>query len=84
MGCVAWARQMVADAASDRPKYPTFPALTKSSIAPTVSSIRTVGSTRCRYYKTMRSTFDRRSEAPASRTYSGVPLIRMKRPSEDL
>ena len=33
--------------ASDKPRYFTFPALTSSAIAPTVSSIGTFGSTRC-------------------------------------
>ena len=37
----------VADEASDRPTYFTFPAFTRSDMAPTVSSMGVCGSTRC-------------------------------------
>ena len=44
----ATARRMVAAEASDRPRWPTLPWATSSAMAPTVSSIGTFGSTRCR------------------------------------
>ena len=47
IGCTACARRMVSGAASDRPRWRTLPASTSSFIAPTVSSIGTVLSTRC-------------------------------------
>ena len=43
----AWARRTVSGWASDRPRYRTLPALTRSAMAPTVSSIGVCGSTRC-------------------------------------
>jgi hypothetical protein len=47
IGWTLCARRTVAADASDRPRYFTFPAVTGSDIAPTVSSIGTFGSTRC-------------------------------------
>ena len=47
IGWTAWARRIVAADASDRPSARTLPASTSSAIAPTVSSIGTVLSTRC-------------------------------------
>ena len=46
-GCTACARRIVSGDASDRPMCRTLPASTSSAIAPTVSSIGTVLSTRC-------------------------------------
>lgn len=45
-GWVAWARRIVSGAASDSPMCRTFPASTSVFIAPTVSSIGTLGSIR--------------------------------------
>ena len=47
IGCTAWARRMVSVEASLSPRKRTLPAVTSSAIAPTVSSIGTVLSTRC-------------------------------------
>ena len=47
IGRVAWARRMVAGAASEMPKKRTLPAATSSAIAPQVSSTGTEVSTRC-------------------------------------
>ena len=47
IGWTACARRIVSGAASLSPRWRTFPALTSSDIAPTVSSISTSGSTRC-------------------------------------
>ena len=47
MGWTLWARRMVAGEASERPKYLILPALTRSAMAPTVSSMGVLGSTRC-------------------------------------
>jgi hypothetical protein len=46
-GCTALARRMVLGPASDNPKWATFPASISSPTAPAVSSIGTLGSTRC-------------------------------------
>jgi len=46
-GCTAWARSMVAGAASEMPRKRTLPASTNDFIAPQVSSTGTVWSTRC-------------------------------------
>ena len=43
IGCTAWARRMVSAPISDRPMWRTYPAFTRSAIAPTVSSIGTAG-----------------------------------------
>ena len=47
IGWMACARRIVVAEASDRPRWRTLPAATSSAIAPTVSSIGTVLSTRC-------------------------------------
>ncbi len=47
IGCTACARRIVFGLASDSPRKRTLPAFTSSAIAPTVSSIGTVLSTRC-------------------------------------
>ena len=47
IGCTAWARRIVSATASESPRCRTLPASTSSAIAPTVSSIGTVWSTRC-------------------------------------
>ncbi len=47
IGYNACARRIVSGAASDSPRYRTFPAFTNSFIAPTVSSIGISESTRC-------------------------------------
>jgi len=46
-GWTAWARSMVADDASEMPRCRTLPASTSDFMAPQVSSIATVRSTRC-------------------------------------
>ena len=48
MGWTAWARRMVSAPASESPMWRVLPAETSSAIAPTDSSIGTLGSTRCR------------------------------------
>jgi hypothetical protein len=48
IGCTAAARRMVAADASDSPRWLTVPAATRVAMAPTVSSIGTCGSGRCR------------------------------------
>ena len=48
IGCTPAARRIVSAELSDSPRWRTFPAATSSAIAPTVSSIGTVGSGRCR------------------------------------
>ena len=47
IGWTACARRIVAAEASERPRWRTFPAVTSSAIAPTVSSIGVLASTRC-------------------------------------
>ena len=47
IGCTPWALRMFVAEASDSPRWRTLPAATSSAIAPTVSSIGTVLSTRC-------------------------------------
>ena len=47
IGCTAAARRIVAAEASDKPRGKHLPASTRRPIAPTVSSIGTVRSTRC-------------------------------------
>ena len=48
IGCTWLARRMVSAPTSERPRKRTLPASTSSFIAPTVSSIGTAGSLRCR------------------------------------
>ena len=47
IGCTACARRIVSGEASESPRWRTLPCSTSSFIAPTVSSIGTVLSTRC-------------------------------------
>jgi len=47
IGWTAWARRTVAGAASESPRKRALPCWTSFAIAPTVSSIGTLGSTRC-------------------------------------
>ena len=65
---------MVSKLASQIPKYLTLPCSTRRDIAPNVSSIGTLGSTRCWKYKSITSVFRRfRLFSHASITYSGRP-----------
>src|SRR5438309_1617515 len=47
IGWTACARRIVSPAASDRPRWRTLPAATSSAMAPTVSSMGTLGSAPC-------------------------------------
>ena len=69
-------------AASERPIARTLPRSTSFAIAPTVSSIGTLGSTRCCEKRSISSTPSRlRLASHAWRTYSGRPLMPLGFPS---
>ena len=74
IGCVACARRIVSGAASLRPMWRTLPSFTSSPIAPTVSSIGRLKSTRCRYQRSTWSVPSRFSEpSSARRAFSADP-----------
>ena len=72
IGCTAAARRSSSAVTSLNPRWFTIPCCTSSTMAPTVSSMGTVGSTRCRNNRSICSTSRRlRLSSTAGRTASG-------------